>query len=897
MTITQIDTNVQQLVKNFKKESFLYDFMRAFDFKNATIARLQKGTLNMSKEIGETIVKKKFWFKELTKTELAPTFQKIKKLDKIKHDPRFVILTDYKTILAYDTKTNESLNTTIQELTKNYAFFLPLAGMEKTRYLDENPADVKAAEKMAKLFDEIKKNNATDSSEALHQLNVFLSRLLFCFFAEDTQIFSDNQFTNAISSHTQDDGSDLKEYLTTLFAVLNQAKRPAKLAKHLADFPYVNGGLFQEEYPVPVFSKKARKLVIECGGDLDWSAINPDIFGSMIQAVVTPEHRGGLGMHYTSVPNIMKVIEPLFLDDLYGEFKKSFNSPTKLKRLHLRLTNLKFFDPACGSGNFLIIAYKEIRKLEMTIFRQLARLGEQGIYYSSISLSQFYGIELDDFAHEIASLSLWLAEHQMRVQFHKEFGNASPSLPLKEGGNIVHGNACRLDWEVVCPKEEGDEIYILGNPPYLGSSMQNKEQKANKKHILSGFKSYKDLDYIACWFYLGAQYIRGIQANCAFVSTNSICQGEQVSMLWPQIFQLGVEISFSYLTFKWTNSAKSRAGVMCVIVGIQNKNRKPKRIYSKDNVRLVNNISPYLLDGNNQIVRKKSETLSDLPKMLSGNKASDGGNLILNEKEKNELLGLHPESKEFIKKLVGALEFIRGKERWCLYIPDERLVFANSIPIIQKRLNNVVKSRLKSSEKSTVKMADYPNRFYYDSYNQSNSIIIPSVSSHRRSYVPIGFLGKDEIIVAPNLGIYNASLWNFSILTSRIHMLWLKTVGGRLKSDYRYSSSLVYNTFPFPKITKTQKEELETHVYAVLEQREQHSEKTLAQLYDPDKMPEGLRAAHHELDLAVERCYRKEPFTSDEERLAYLFKLYEKMIAAEAKELEKEKGTKKSRKK
>ena len=537
MTITQIDTNVHKLVKDFNKKNFLYDFMRAFDFKNATIARLEKGTLNMSKEIGETLVKKKFWFKELTKAELAPTFKKIKQLDKIKHDPRFVILTDYTTILAYDTKTKDSLDTTIQELTKDYAFFLPLAGMEKTQYLDENPADVKAAEKMAKLFDEIKKVNATDTTEAVHHLNVFLSRLLFCFFAEDTQIFSDNQFTNAISSHTQEDGSDLKEYLTNLFAVLNQAKRPAKLAQHAADFPYVNGGLFQEKHPVPIFSKKARKLVIECGGDLDWSAINPDIFGSMIQAVVTPEHRGGLGMHYTSVPNIMKVIEPLFLDDLYGDFQKSFNSPTKLKRLHLRLTKLKIFDPACGSGNFLIIAYKEIRKLEVSILRQLAALGErQTIFFSSISLAQFYGIELDDFAHEVASLSLWLAEHQMNTEFLKEFGQTTATLPLKEGGKIAHGNACRLDWEVVCPKVEGDEIFILGNPPYLGFNMQSPNQKEDIKSVFSDLKNLKFFDYITCWFSKATKYIDS-RSKFAFVTTNSICQGNQVPILWTQIFK------------------------------------------------------------------------------------------------------------------------------------------------------------------------------------------------------------------------------------------------------------------------------------------------------------------------------------------------------------------------
>lgn len=903
MTITQIDTNIQQLVKNFQPDRFIYDFCAAFGIPKSTIKRLQTGPLNLSKIPGEVLLKKKFLFKVLNADELLPVMETIRTQEKIKHDPRFVILTDHKTLLAYDTKAKEELETSIKGLTKEYAFFLPLAGMEKTAYRDENPADVKAAEKMARLFDEIKKNNTVEDTESVHSLNVFLSRLLFCFFAEDTQIFTENQFTNAIASHTQEDGSDLEAYLTQLFEVLNLKKRPARLPEHLTAFPYVNGGLFREEHPVPVFSRKARKLLVECGG-LDWAAINPDIFGSMIQAVVTPEHRGGLGMHYTSVPNIMKVIEPLFLNDLYEEFLKGKHSPAKLKALLNRLSSLKIFDPACGSGNFLIIAYKEMRKLENKIIQQLLLLKRavagfapellelipkkqhrlaanyEVELFSRIGLHQFYGIELDDFAHEIAKLSLWLAEHQMNTLFTKAFGQNTPSLPLKETGNIVRGNATRVDWEEVCPKEEGKEVFILGNPPYLGSSMQSKEQKKELANICKGFKNYKNLDYIACWFIKGTNYIRQSTAQFAFVSTNSICQGEQVGLLWKYIFNEKIEISFTHKSFKWTNNAKGKAAVIVIIVGCRNISKKSKKIFELGRVSDVKNINPYLTTGNNIVLERRAKPLSELPLMVYGNKPTDNGSLILSEKERDKLILDFPSSINFIKEFLSGSDFLNGKKRWCLWIEDQEVKEAIKIPPIKKRLDEVKTFRLKSSATSTNDYAIFPNRFRQITYKPTPSIIIPLTTSERRKYIPFGFL--NNVVVSNSASvIYFSKSWILGVISSIMHMVWVRTTAGRLKSDYRYSSALCYNNFPFPKISPSQKSTLETHVYAVLEQREKHSEKTLAQLYDPDKMPEGLRAAHHELDLAVERCYRKEPFTSDEERLAYLFKLYEKMIREE----------------
>lgn len=914
MTITQIHTNVEQLVQNYQKDSFIYDLMLAYGLPKSIVSRLKNGSLNMSKNAGEILLKKKFLYKELNTDELQSVMDALTKQDKIKHEPRFVILTDYKNILAYDTKTEDSLETTIKDLTKNYAFFLPLAGMEKAQYQDENPADVKAAEKMAKLFDEIKKHNPTKDETQVHDLNVFLTRLLFCFFAEDTGIFDDNQFTNAIDSHTQEDGSDLGDYLTQLFEVLNLENRPANLPKHLADFPYVNGGLFENVHPVPTFSKKARRYIIE-SGKLDWAEINPDIFGSMIQAVVTAEHRGSMGMHYTSVPNIMKVIEPLFLNELQETFRHEIGKVkvgdriNGLNDLLKRLQNIKIFDPACGSGNFLIIAYKELRKLEMKILKAKGALegtfgsGTLGFgneFKSVISLSQFYGIELDDFAHEVASLSLWLAEHQMNTAFKKEFGSTKPALPLREGGHIVHGNACRLDWEEVCPKEEGKEVFILGNPPYLGASMQSKEQKKDKEIILFSIKGFRNLDYIACWFIKGSNYIKGFNSSYSFVTTNSINQGEQVELIWKSIFKKRLEIFFAYESFKWENNARNKAGVTVVIIGVRNIQKTPKYIYSEWNRNRVNNINAYLTNGNNHIITKRKLPLSEIPKMDYGSKAVDGGHLILSELEKNDFIANTINGEKFIKKFIGSNEFIKGINRYCLWIDKENYEAATKNLFIKNRIEGVKEMRQKSSKNATKKLASSPHSFGEIRYKPSDSVIIvPSVSSEHRLYFPIGFLDGKTIISNLAFAIYNGEPFIFSLLTSRMHIVWIKAVAGRLETRIRYSNTICYNTFPFPKITDTQKKELETHVYAVLEQRELHPEKTLAQLYDPDKMPEGLLAAHQALDLAVERCYRKEPFTSDEERLAYLFKLYEKMIAEEKERdtlFAKEKKTRKRKK-
>ena len=642
---------------------------------------------------------------------------------------------------------------------------------------------------------------------------------------------------------------------------------------------------------MPTFSARSRRAIIEAGR-LDWKDINPDIFGSMIQAVVDKEKRGGLGMHYTSVPNIMKVIEPLFLNDLRETFSKARGSRYKkheLATLRDRLGKLKIFDPACGSGNFLIIAYKELRQLEMDVIQEQqaggdagAMLFEQGAGAASrITLDQFYGIEIDDFAHEIAILALWLAEHQMNVRFRAQFGVSKPTLPLTEAGHIVHANACRVDWEEVCPKEAGDETYILGNPPYLGFKMQDSDQKSDIKHVFKGKKGFKKLDLISCWFYLSSKYVSQSNSRFALVTTNSICQGEHASLLWPHIFESGNEIKFAYTSFPWQNNAKLKAAVICSIVGVSYKLNGQKIIYSGKHRKVVSHINAYLSASEVDIIPKRSSALSDFPRMYLGNMPKDNGNLTLDISEVQSLTSRCPESEAFIRELIGAYELMNGTIRYCLWIYDDDLALAESIPSIKHRIGNVRDFRLKSKDKSANKMAATSHKFREQHTSINGTIIVPTVTSSRRDYIPMDYLSPLSVVVAPNNAIYDPPRHLLGIIASRLHMTWMRTFAGRLKSDYRYSSTLVYNTFPFPKITPAQEAELTATGTNILLAREHHPGKTLADLYDPDKMPANLREAHRLNDEAVEACYRPEPFESDEERLEHLFKLYERMIAKE----------------
>lgn len=905
MTISQIEINIHNLIDDLKKETFIYDLLLSYGLAKSSITRLKKGSLNLSKMEGKIIWKKKLFFKEELTADLHLTITEMEEASN--HNERFIITTDYKTLLAIDTKTNDRLDIALIELPKHYDFFLPWAGMEKANHQDENPADVKAAEKMAKLFDEIRKDNPDNSPEFVHSLNVFLSRLLFCFFAEDTQIFEEGQFTNSIDSHTQEDGKDLDEYLYKLFSVLNTSEkaRPISLPKYLNDFPFVNGGLFRDKFNSPKFTRSSRKAIL-ASGDQNWSAINPDIFGSMFQAVVSDDQRGSLGQHYTSVPNIMKVIKPLFLDEFNNEFENNKKSPKKLIDLLNRLGKIKIFDPACGSGNFLIISYKELRRLEIKIIQQLLSLQEavssfnpkaeqlsivpktqlslaytfQIDLFSRIQLTQFYGIELDDFAHEIAKLALWLAEHQMNVEFRNILGKGNATLPLKEAGNIICANACRIDWGNVCPKEENDEIYILGNPPYLGAKRQNKEQKNDLKNVFYEIDGYKNLDYISNWFFKGSDFIKNSNSKLAFVSTNSITQGDQVALLWPHIFNKNTKINFAHTTFKWANSAKGKAGVSCVIIGLSNFKETPNYIYSENHKIKCNFISPYLTANSDVIVYKRNISLSDIPEMCYGNMPLEGGHLKLSKIERDELQKNYSDAEKFIRPIIGGHEFLNGYQRYVLWIYDDYLSLAQKNNFIKERIEKVREFRIDGGDVART-LVHKAHQFRYIKEAKNNFILIPCTSSERREYLQCGFFDKTYITLNSAQILYDAPIYVFGMLSSRIHMLWSKATAGTLESRLRYSTLLCYNTFPFPNISEIHKKEIEQCVFRIIEERERYPEYTVAELYDPDKMPDGLREAHHLNDLAIERCYRSKPFESDEERLEYLFKLYEQMIAEE----------------
>jgi len=874
MSVTQIEENIRILFSSPLKDDYIYDILRLYDLPKASITRLQKGNLNLAKTEGDIIWKKKLHFKKEYENDLHEEINRLR--TEISHKERFVIVTDDKALLAYDTKTDDTLDILLSDWPEHYDFFLPWAGIEKTAYQNENPADVRAAEKMAKLFDEIKKDNPQEDEEFRHNLNVFLSRILFCLFAEDTGIFEDDHFTNTIASHTKVDGSDLNSFLERLFEVLNTSdSKRSKLPAFLKSFPYVNGGLFEQSIAAPIFTRKSRQAII-AAGTLQWKDINPDIFGSMFQAVIGADQRGSLGQHYTSVPNIMKVIEPLFLNELREEFENAKSSKDYDKLLS-RIWKIKVFDPACGSGNFLIIAYKELRKLEIEIFQVM----KIPLPFSSIELGHFYGIEYDDFAGEIAKLALWLAEHQMNSLFKRTFGKTRPTLPLKEAGKIVRGNACRLDWEDVCPIGEDDEVYILGNPPYLGARNQSKEQKEDISLVLKELKGRNGLDYIACWFYKASCYIKNSRCQFAFVSTNSICQGQQVSFLWPFIFAMDNQIQFAYPAFYWSNNAKNKAVVAVIIVGVSPSSvKKTKFIISENKSHSVINISPYLTEGTNKTISKRQTQLSKLPTMIFGNQSVDGGNLIISDNEKEDILDEDQNAANYIRKFYGWNNLSKNVSRWCIWISEDNLKDALTIPSIKSRVDGVRDFRENGGQVAS-SLVDIPYRFRYTHEAKINYLVLGRNSSVLRNHLVIDLLEAPSVIGETLQVIHDPDPFLLSILSSRIHMVWVKAVAGGMKLDILYSVTICYNTFPFPHISEIQNQDLTESTFRIIEEREKHPEKTLAELYDPDKMPDGLKEAHRVNDLAVERCYRGKPFESDEQRLEYLFKLYEKMIQEE----------------
>ena len=916
---TKLFDGLAKLVQSEDKANFIYGFLRLFDTPKATITKLQNQTPGTNVAdiplLGEIALSRKLYFKPADPgADIYDILQTLKQSPSAgKNKIRFFIVTDFQNIAAYDTKADDYLECAYTDLAQNYGFFLPLAGLEKSSRFEENPADTKAAEKMGRLFDHIRRTNHLEKPEDIHALNVFLTRLLFCFFAEDTKIFPKDGFTKLIESHTHKTGENADEVLTALFQTLDTPpeNRSEALPVHLANFPYVNGGLFQADEPVPDFDARTRRLLLECG-KLDWSEINPDIFGSMFQSVINPAQRSRLGQHYTSVPNIMKVIKPLFLDDFQaafqGIFKRFSSDEGRLKALYslsMRLGNIKIFDPACGSGNFLIIAYKELRRLEIEIFKAVKKIDGNALFDSRIRLDQFYGIELDDFAHEIAMLSLWLAEHQMNLAHESEIGNSLPTLPLKSGGNIKAANSLREDWEAFCPRgnRAEDEVYIVGNPPFGGKQYRNTEQNIDMDTVFNGWKKYGVLDYVACWFWKGAQYIRASRAKLALVATNSISQGDQVATLWPGIFALGNRIAFAYQTFPWSNNAKDKAAVHVVIIGLeavrlsddlQNSlnlsDVQPKlyKLLDKEwHSQSVANISPYLIAGSNLAIEARRTPICNIPEMVFGNMPNDGGHLILTAYEKDALLEKDPTAEKWIKRLLGSEEFLNGKERWCIWLNgisrQELADMPSKHPEIHQRIEKVRAIRSESKRKETKILAETPHLFGEIRHPTSgNYILIPRVSSERREYVPMAFFDSEVISTDRNQMIPNASLYEFGILNSAMHNDWMRVVTGRLKSDYNYSGTLVYNNFPWPEAGEAQKAHITSLAENILLIRADYPDQTLAQLYDPDKMPPPLKEAHLRLDAAVDRLYRAKPFSDGMERVEFLFDLYEKAVNGQA---------------
>ena len=927
--ITQGIANSQQ-----PQSDFILDFLALLDISKTTLndIRNQNTRTNVAKnlEFGEVALKHKIYFKPIGKnygdllsdSGLTASEQLENALQTLKTDPlikthkiRIIIVTDFHTLLAYDVKTDDTLDVEFVELDKDYAFFLPLVGLERAKDFSEHPADVKASEKMGRLFDFIKRYNEFDTKDDIHALNIFLTRLLFCFFAEDTGIFDKDSFFQTLQATTQADGSDTNTFLHDLFEVLDlpmDSPQRADKPSHLTKFPYVNGELFREQYWIPEFNARTRRILLDCAR-MNWAEINPDIFGSMFQAVIDTQQRGNLGQHYTSVSNIMKVIEPLFLQGLRAEYEQlaslsndNAHKNQKAKRLDellTRLGNIKVFDPACGSGNFLIIAYKELRMLEINIWQaklDVMKGNSQNLAWdfgfdSVISLDNFFGIEIDDFAVQIARLSLWLAEHQMNVKFHEAFGQSRATLPLKDSGHIVQGNSLRLDWQAVCRNDGEQEIYVVGNPPFGGSGNRSDEQTADMEKVFVGFKKFKFLDFVTAWFWKGANYLKdshdkGSQAKMALVSTNSIAQGEQVAMLFPYIFGLSVGIGFAYQSFPWKNNAKHNAGVHVVIIGLEMMNDGQKTIYSQvDGIwhsKKVKNISPYLIAGSNVAVESRDKPLHNGSKMVYGNKPTDNGNFFFNSSdEKQRFITQEPKAEKYVKKVLGAREFLNGEQRWCLWFADEKLENLESMPKIKELLEKVKKFRLESTSQATKSIASNPHLFQQISQPKfDNYILVPSVSSERRKYIPIGFFSHNVISTNLNHMIPNGTMYEFGILTSLAHNDWMRLVAGRLKSDYRYSGTIVYNTFPFPTVTDDQKKHIEHLAEEILLTREDFAGETLAKLYDPDTMPESLKIAHQNLDDAVDKLYHPKGFADTASRLAHLLERYESLINTEKKQ-------------
>ncbi len=794
--------------------------------------------------------------------------------------PKYVLVCDFHVFRLYDTEEQQTLEFTIDELVLNVQSFGYLLGYQKKTYKEQDPANIKAAELMGKLHDRLEEIGYTG-----HPLEVYLVRILFLLFAEDTTIFNKQQFQDYLEQRTSIDGSDLASKLQELFQVLNTPKenRFKNLDEQLADFPYVNGKLFEEILPSASFDTKMRQALLDCCY-IDWSKISPAIFGSMFQSVMNPKERRNLGAHYTSETNILKLIKPLFLDDLWKEFESIKDNKNKLPEFHKRISTLKFLDPACGCGNFLVITYRELRLLELEILRQQYKKQYVTEIESIIWLNvdMMCGIEYEEFPARIAEVAMWLMDHQMNMQISIEFGPYFVRIPLKKSAKIVHADALETEWENVVSKNELS--FIIGNPPFIGSNIMKQNQRDQIVREFDNVAGGGTLDYVTGWYIKAAKFIQDTVIKVAFVSTNSIVQGEQTNLLWGLLQnKYGIKIHFAHRTFKWNNEAKGNAAVYCVIVGFANYDTNNKSIFEYEDIKgeaheiKAKNINAYLIDAKDILVEKKTNPICNVPGIMKGNYYAKSEGLIIEEKDLNYLISNEPQAKKWIKLLIGADEFINNRKRYCLWLVDCPPDELRKMPLVMERVNRVREDRLKSTDKGMQNLA--PTRFR-ETNNPEKCLVIPVVSSEGRNYIPMGFIDKKTISTNANLIMPDAKLYHFGILMSVMHMAWVKTICGRLKSDFRYSKDIVYNNFPWPDTPNDKQiNAIETAAQKVLDARLEFPKSSLADLYDPLTMPPALVKAHNELDKAVDLAYRSQPFTSEANRMVFLFEIYEKYAA------------------
>ena len=912
MNPVEIEEAISLLAEQpFDPDEFPYAFLEAFGNKATTIKRLKSGNNNKSDIEGGVLQHNHIHIAVCGEDQVTDTLDKLRESPATKKGKvKFILATDGKEFQAEDLNSGETVACEYSEFHQHFGFFFALAGISFSGSIKDVELDIKATRRLNNLYIELLQNNPDwTKEERRHDMNHFMARLIFCFFAEDTGIFTGtNLFTDTLHKMSASDASDTHEVISEMFRAMDtkQEERANQNIKNWANnFPYVNGELFSGSIDVPKFTKIARAYLIQVG-KLDWQKINPDIFGSMIQAVADEDERSALGMHYTSVPNILKVLNPLFLDDLREQLEEAGDNPRKLLNLRKRMSCIRVFDPACGSGNFLVIAYKQMREIEFEINK---RRGEPELS-TEIPLTNFRGIELRDFSAEVARLALIIAEYQCDVLYRGQQLALAEFLPLNAQNWITRGNALELDWLSVCPptgtsvklhgddlfktpldqseidfENEGGETYICGNPPYLGSTWQSKEQKGDLEAIFKDkTKTWKSLDYVAGWFMKAAEYGKHTNAASAFVSTNSICQGQQVAILWPLIFKTGHEINFAHTSFKWNNLASHNAGVTVVIVGISNKNPKIRRLFSTGDraetiEKKVEFINAYLVPGSNVIVTKAIKPIGDQAEMLWGNKPTDGGYLLLDSTELKDLgLSLTQQDK-FIRRFFGSAEFIRGLLRYCLWIEDKNLEEAKTIVSIRNRVEGVRKTRLASPDKGANALAERAHQMREMNKSKKSAIVVPGVSSENRPYLPCGLLSNKDVLGNKNLVLYDAPLWNMSLIVSRLHWVWIGTTCTRLRTDFSYTNTMGWHTFPVPPLTEKNKEDLTACAEEILITRERHFPATIADLYDPDKMPEDLRRAHDRNDEVLERIYIGRRFKNDTERLEKLFDLYTQMTS------------------